>query len=371
MTRRVMIHVQHLLGTGHLKRMSLLANALAKAEQDVTLVSGGLPAPQIAVAPEVRFVQLPPVRTIDAAFSGLADDQGKAIDDAFRSERTGRLLEVFDQVRPDALIVELFPLGRRQLRFELLPLLERARPRTGLIACSVRDIVNRRPHREAEALDWLNAFFDLLLVHGDEALTPIADSVPGIASFGGEVLHTGYIAEPLPPPLKPGQPEILVSAGGGASGAQIFEAAVGASALHDGPEVWRIRHGAGTSEDVLAQWRQQAAPSAILEPVAADFTARLQGASLSVSQFGYNTAVELMQTTTPALAVPYRGEGETEQSRRAEALAPLGFGIMSETALSAEALAAAARRALDVPARQAGGVNLGGIGAAVRRIAGG
>lgn len=362
MTARVMIHVQHLLGVGHLKRMSLLAGALAGRGAQVALISGGPPAPQIAMPPGVDFRQLPPVRARDERFSGLVDADGREIDDAFRAGRRDRLLALYEEIRPDILVVELFPLGRRQLRFELLPLLERARPACRRIACSVRDIVNRRPRREAEALSWLGRYFDLLLVHGDVRLTPIADSVSGIGGFPGEVVHTGYLAEPLPEPAGE-RGEILVSAGGGAAGRRLFAAAAEASMLLRGEidAPWRFRHAAATPASQIADWRALAAPAAIFEPVAPDFRARLQRAALSVSQLGYNTAVDLMQSGTRAVIVPFEAEGETEQARRAAALGPLGLHVVRESGLSGVALAAAARAALAGAPPSAASVDLAGL----------
>lgn len=363
MSRRVMIHVQHLLGVGHLKRMVLLAGALAARGAEVTLVSGGMPAHHLPVAAGVHFRQLPPVRAKDQRFSGLVDAEGRDIDDRFRNARRDALLSLFEAVQPDVLIVELFPLGRRQLRFELLPLLEQAAEVCGTVACSVRDIVNRRPHREAEALDWLNRYFGMLLVHGDERWTPIADSVPGIARFEGQVIHTGYIAEPLPP-AGGSTDEVLVSAGGGAAGARLFGAAAEASRiLPPGTAgTWRFRHSPETPDRQLAVWRAAAAPGSVFEPVAPDFRARLGRAALSVSQLGYNTAVDLIQSGVRAVVAPYEGEGETEQVRRASALAPLGFHVVPESALDGPALAEAVRAAMASPApARPGRIDLEGL----------
>ncbi|PJK31061.1 glycosyl transferase [Minwuia thermotolerans] len=369
MTDRVMIHVQHLLGVGHLKRMAMLAGALAEHGAAVTLVSGGPPAPQIALPSDVEFRQLPPVRAKDLRFSGLIDGEGRDVDDEFLGRRRDKLLAIFEERRPDILVIELFPLGRRQLRFELLALLDQAQGRCRTIACSVRDIVNRRPARESEALAWLQQYFNLLLVHGDARLTPIVDSVPGIGAFRGRIVHTGYLAEPMPGPA--GEGEILVSAGGGASGERLFEAAVGASALLRGkvPYRWRFRHGAGTPSARLKEWRAAAASGSVFESVAPDFRARLRGAVLSVSQLGYNTAVDLMQCGTRAVVVPFEGESETEQLRRAAALAPFGLRVVHESGLAAPALAAAVRTALSAPAPVfAGAVDLDGLTCAAETL---
>ena len=46
------------------------------------------------------------------------------MDDAFKERRRDLLLQAFRDCSPDIVIIEAFPFGRRQMRFELLPLLE-------------------------------------------------------------------------------------------------------------------------------------------------------------------------------------------------------------------------------------------------------
>jgi len=68
---------------------------------------------------------------------------GVDVDDALRARRRTALLAAFAETRPDAVILESFPFGRRAFRFELDPLSAAVRetgPRPRLI-CSVRDIV--------------------------------------------------------------------------------------------------------------------------------------------------------------------------------------------------------------------------------------
>lgn len=337
MSGRVMIHVQHLLGVGHLSRAARLANALDLAGMDVALVSGGREAPQITTRPRVRRVQLPSMRAADASFSTLLDENDRPIDDRFRRNRCNRLLNQYEDFRPELLVTELFPFGRRQLRFELLPLLEMAhRDRhCRTIACSVRDIVNRRPHREGEMLEWLNRYYRLVVVHGDESFLPLQDNAPFLDRYRGAVLHTGYLTDARPAPTRPEPGEVLVSAGGGAVGETLFETAATARRSSTlGHLVWRFRHARDVAPETVARWRVLAGPGAIFEPVAPDFTERLAVARLAIGQIGYNTAAELLATGTPAVIVPFAGGDETEQPRRAAHLARLGFPTVAEADLT-------------------------------------
>ena len=72
------------------------------------------------------FVQLPPCKAADSTFLALIDEHGRPVTESWKENRRARLLDVFDAVRPDVVMVEMFPFGRRALEFEILPLLERA-----------------------------------------------------------------------------------------------------------------------------------------------------------------------------------------------------------------------------------------------------
>ena len=153
MTLRIFIAVTHLLGAGHLTRAAALARALAGAGHETTLVSGGMPFALIAGA-GFEFVQLPPVRTAGSDFRALLDEAGHAIATERLARRRTMLLEAFRAAKPDVVITELFPFGRRVLAKEFIALLEEAhrrKPRP-LVVSSARDILvaPAKPERVAE-----------------------------------------------------------------------------------------------------------------------------------------------------------------------------------------------------------------------------
>ncbi len=201
MSGRILFHVQHLLGIGHLRRAAILARAFAAAGHDVVLTSGGMPAPEIDVG-GARFVQLKPVRSTDKLFKVLVDEDGIVIDETFKARRAALLVETLRAHRPDILIVELFPFGRRQMRFELLPLVEAARalPNRPRIVSSVRDILvqSPKPERVAEMVDLFERWFDDVMVHGDPAFIPFARTFPEHARLAARTHHTGYVIGGLP-----------------------------------------------------------------------------------------------------------------------------------------------------------------------------
>jgi predicted glycosyltransferase len=114
MSLRVLIAVTHLLGAGHLTRAAALARAFAQEGHETTLVSGGSPA-HLADFDGIGFVQLPPVRIIGTDFKTLLNENGAPVDAARLEQRRDLLRQTLLAARPDVIITELFPFGRRVL----------------------------------------------------------------------------------------------------------------------------------------------------------------------------------------------------------------------------------------------------------------
>jgi predicted glycosyltransferase len=347
MKKRVFFYVQHLLGIGHLKRAAVIAAALEKAGFEVTLASGGTPVPGIEV------LQLPPASSRD--FRQLLDPQGRPVDEAWKRRRTDLLLSEYEKAKPDALVVELFPFGRRQMRFELLPLLERAAG--ALVVCSVRDLIQPRPGREEEVLATFERYFDRVLVHGDERLAKL-DLTFGLAPrLAGRLHYTGYVVGEPAGEGAAGRGEVLVSAGGGAVGRRLVETAIEARALTSlRSRTWRVLAGVNSKELPFLQDEK-----IIVEQARNDFTLLLRNCVLSISQAGYNTVMETLQAGARAVLVPYSGAGESEQALRARAFSRF-FEAVEEPALTPQSLAAAVDRAAARERPPAGAVDLGGAG---------
>src|SRR5690606_33536354 len=192
---KILFYVQHLLGIGHLKRTATLARNMMRAGFDVTVVSGGH---EIDVElGGARLIQLPATRATDLYFKVLVDEEGRQIDDEWRSRRAARLLEIYYETKPDMLITELFPFGRRQMRFELLPLLEAAKNDTPrpLIISSVRDILvaQSKPGRNEEMLELVERYFDYVMVHGDPDLISLDKTFPHTERIRNKLFYTGYV----------------------------------------------------------------------------------------------------------------------------------------------------------------------------------
>jgi predicted glycosyltransferase len=349
-----LVYVQHLLGIGHLARISRVAEGLAEAGVAVTIAQGGSPGAFPAPA-GVEIVQLPPAKVESGAMSVLLHADGRPFDEADRADRQARLLDIFERLRPDILIVEAFPFGRRPMRFELLPLLERARSiGTPLVACSIRDILqeSRKPGRAEETADTVERYIDIVLVHGDEAVTPLSLTFPLADRIAGRLRYTGLVGPKEMAPARE-RHDVIVSAGGGAVGMRLLRAAIGAkprSVFADGR--WLVLAGPNLPDAEWAMLRAAAEPDPgiDLRRNVPDLPARLQIAHLSVSQAGYNTVAEVLAAGCPAVLAPFAAGGETEQALRAAALARAGRAVaVEEAALTPERLADAIVAAAALP----------------------
>ncbi len=349
---RILIYVQHLLGIGHLHRSLWLARALARENFGVTVISGGISAGLPAPA-GVTMIQLPAVASADNSFSRLLDLDGNEIDDAFRDRRRSQLLEAFASIAPQVLITETFPFGRRMMRFELLPLLRAAksRSRPPIVIASIRDILQpkSKPGRNDEIVALLERYYDRVIVHGDPAISRLEDSFALAGAIAGKIAYSGYIsAPPAPePPADDGRNEVIVSAGGSATGLALLDTALAArdrcslSGLF-----WRLLVSPAIEPQRFADLRRRADAGTRVERNRSDFTGLLGRARLSISQAGYNTITDILRTGINALVVPFAEAGEIEQTLRARRLQQLGRLVMLEPErLSAANLAAAIEQA--------------------------
>jgi predicted glycosyltransferase len=349
--QRVLVYVQHLLGIGHLMRARLISEALAARGLDVHLVSGGMPIGGRMPA-GVRTVQLPPVRVSDASFTPLRDGEFNPVDDAFRARRRDLLLEAYDVARPDAVVFETFPFGRRSLRFELFPLLERidaTRPRP-LVIGSIREIlqIQQKPEREREMLDWAARWFDAIFVHGDPRFARFEDTFTFADELEPPVHYTGFVFSDGSRPRDvdvhgSGREEVVVSAGGGGVGIELLAAALAAqphSRFRD--RTWRVLAGPNIPDAGMARLRGLAGPRAVVERSRVDFASLLGRAFVSISQAGYNTTLDVLASGARPVVVPFTGNGETEQRARGERLRAFDLAVVvDDRTLTPEGLARA------------------------------
>lgn len=370
----VLIAVTHLLGIGHLVRARHLAGALAQAGYEVVLASGGMPDGRAANG--YRFVQLPPVRVVGTDFRNLLDEEAERATPERLGAREAGLAALARELRPDIVITEHFPFGRRQLAGEFLALIEAARaawPQV-VVLSSIRDVLVAplRPERLAEAHRCLEDLFDGVLVHGDRAFLPLEASWPVPPALAERLHYTGYLAAPAPVAEAPAASGgILVSGGGSAAALPLFRLALAAAELLPAQD-WHLLVGHGVAEQDFVALLRQAPANAVVERARPDFPALLRNCALSLSLAGYNTVLDLVQAGPRALVAPFDAGNETEQAIRAAALERAGLARLLRPEAGPGVLVAAIDEALAGGRPQRVSVDLDGAAgavAAVRRLA--
>ena len=350
----ILFWVQHLLGVGHLARTAALARGAAAHGFAAHIASGGPGVPDICTG-AAALHQLPALRAADASFRGLVSEHGAPVTDADWRARRKRLASVLRKIRPQLIVLEHFPFGRRAFREEIAGLLDCARSLgTIKVAVSVRDIlVGRKPERWAETAGFIERHVDRVFVHGDPAFVALDETFPLAARIAPILDYTGYV-DLLPAGAEAAaqaEPEILVSSGGGAVGSALRTAALALGAGPNGQPI-RVRAGPAVPAPDLGKLQALAGPRVVVERNRSDFRARLAACACSVSQAGYNTVVDLLKTGAPSVLIPFDAAGETEQMRRARRLEALDRAVvLPEASLTAQRLDEAIAAAQALPRR--------------------
>ena len=367
----VLFWVQHLLGSGHLKRVARIASALAESGTASVIASGGMPVATLDTG-KARLVQLPPVRAGDEGFSTLVDGAGRRVDAACLEERRRRLENLARHLDARLVVTETWPFGRRQFTPEVLALIEAARRRRPdtVVVSSVRDILQRpsRPARHDAMRDLALQHCNHVMVHGVESFVPFGETFRHADALSHRLVYTGYVAD-VPPAAGdrgPGQGEIVVSAGGGAVGRELFEAAMAAPphSRRARRRRWRLLVG----DSGVAPCEHQ---GMVIQTNRADFPELLSRCAVSVSQGGYNTVAELLGARARAVVAPWSGAGETEQRERAKHLQRRRLAVvLDDTALTPRGIAGAVDEAFDLQPGDIDDISLDGARESARLVSG-
>ncbi|EJN06212.1 glycosyltransferase [Phyllobacterium sp. YR531] len=360
---RVFFYVQHLLGIGHLARASHIARALVDNGFDLTMVTGGSNVPGFP-GHGIRKIALPPLLAGNAGFSGLVDGNSQPASEDYLNNRRELLLHAFHEAKPDIVIIEAFPFGRRQMRFELMPLLEAIKSTVPkpILVTSVRDILQERakPGRDEETVSLIKSHFDHVLVHGDPNFVALHDTFPLAKSITDKIIYTGLVAGSVAQP-SPDKFDIVVSAGGGAVGFDLLRSASESARQSSFQGTWCLITGPNLPEADFARLYADSPENVTIVRFRQDFPALLQNARLSISQAGYNTVCDMLRAQCRSILVPFTAGGETEQSVRATRLEALGLAVaLPENGLTAAMLTGAITSALDLASRPEHNLDLNG-----------
>lgn len=343
---KILHYCQHVLGIGHFLRSMEIAAAFS--DHSVFFVEGGDPLPGFQAPAHVRRIALPPLR-MDPEFRNLETAAGDVRE--VQQSRKEILLDLLEAVRPDVLLIELFPFGRKRFQFELIPLLEKnaASSRRALVVCSLRDILVEKADPEAyeeKVISLVNRYFDLILVHADPTCVRLEETFRRVRDIQPPVLYTGYVIRALPGPRPPRVPgRMVLSTGGGRVGVELIEAVFRALTRLPNPELRLHVHEGPFMDpaDKEALSARAAADGRISwHPFSHVFLKELAQAQLSVSMAGYNTCMDILASGVQALVYPF--PQNREQALRAERLEARGV-LRVIRSLDPENLAAQMREA--------------------------
>jgi predicted glycosyltransferase len=343
----LLFYCQHSVGLGHLMRSYALSARLAQRFR-VVLVCGGTLPDGIAPPPGVEIVPLPALGVANGRFG--AEHPRFTVERAW-AERARLIEAAFTRTRPSVVLVELFPFGRAKFAREIVPLLEAARRAGALTACSLRDLLVTRRSDQAEhdarACALANTWMDAVLVHSDPRFARLEDTFGAAGRLAVPVHYTGFVVADGGEAVPRGS-HVLISAGGGRVGAPLMRAALAAQAIARLP-IRLIAGPLAPAEDWAALHAAAAGrPGVELVRSVGDLRSELARAAASISQCGYNTALEVVRARVPALVVPYATPEEDEQTRRARRLERLGaLRVLPPAELSPDRLAAELRALRD------------------------
>jgi predicted glycosyltransferase len=197
-------------------------------------------------------------------------------------------------------------------------------------------------------------------VHSDPSFARLEESFHPRTRLSPSVHHTGFVVSHRrqAPRDRSGNSRIVVSAGGGHYGFQLLNTAIEAHTLLSETESLTMKVVAGPFLPE-AQWEDlrlaiSGRRGVTLVRSLPDLFSELSRARASISQCGYNTAMEIIQAQIPALVVPFADGGEDEQLKRARRLEALGgVRVLEQREMTPERMAEEIRKLMSFQPRTA------------------
>ena len=368
--KKILFYVQHLLGVGHVFRARRLCQGFAKAGFLTEILFGGVPLPDMKFEAE-NIHYLPPIKAGAIDYSFNVDANGNPLSEEYMANRQQILLEHFSHSEPDLILFEAWPFGRRVLRHEIAAMLDHAAQRTRppLVVTSVRDILQerRKPGRNEETLVAIEKYVDAILVHSDRQLITLNDTYPLAKDIEDKLHYTGFVrAESANDEVPIEIFDVIVTIGGGAFGAGLIETALEARSISKLANAkWCLCTGPNLPGDVVKRLKDACGEGVTIKTFLPNLSRHLEKAKLSISQAGYNTAMDVLSAgergECRAVLVPSDIAGQTEQLRRSELLHQNGLVYnLPESQLDAQSLANAIDQAMTLP-QKATNIDFSGV----------
>jgi predicted glycosyltransferase len=343
---------ESLVGSGHARIQSALARALQGDGWRVGVVTSSRERIQGFDFGEAEIFWQPSLKLCSPSadpykMSNLVTPHGLSlVDDLdYQAERREYLLNLYDRLKPRAVITEMWPFARANFDFELIPLADHieAQGEKGAALFSIaRDImfppslsspdsVHVEENRHRIARKYFKSGH--ILVRGDDAVLPLETSV-GVLSedLKDRLCYVGYFG--LTGPYDTSEEhrigDVLVTSGGGVTqeSLEMFKACIAVkdrTSLSD--RIWRILIPNTCPLESRREIERcaEGVPGIIVEDNRPDFVELLSTAPLIICHGG-NTIIEALSLRTRVLVIPREyAKNNREQQIRARAFETEGL----------------------------------------------
>ena len=276
----------------------------------------GLVQSQIGSGHFVRMKQIQKGLRNKHHYMNLQHIQGKISHEDMAKRIVGQM-EMIADYKPDVLLLEGFPFMRYAWYEEhngILEILKLAKNMKCHIVSSVRDIaIPHNEKRAAFAVEMLNQYIDLVLVHGDKSFIKLEDSFPYIDLIDVPLEYTGYITDLYKPNTKTQRHGVLVSGASGSVADLVFDKALEMYKQSTKKEPWTFIISDKHPSDSVKKFKKYAKTKKDIKIVSdittRDFRKLLVQSRLSISQCGYNTFLDSYITETPTTFIPFTDNG--------------------------------------------------------------
>ncbi len=334
--RRVLIYSHDTFGLGHLRRCRAIAHALVQHDpgMSVLILSGSPIIGNFEFRERVDFVRIPGVIKLQ---NGEYTPLKLPMDiEETVTLRANIIRHTALSYEPDVFIVDKEPHG---MRGEVLDTLEALKDRGTQLVLGLRDILDdpvllAPEWQNKNVLPALENLYDEIWIYG---LPQVSNPLEGLdlpQKVARKTVYTGYLRRALrtstqAPDEMPfgGKPYILVTAGGGGDGEQMFDWVLRAYENDPAQPVPAFFvFGPFLDPDLQAQFSARMERLDNVESITFDNhpEAFISNASGIVAMGGYNTFCEILSFDKPALIVP-RTKPRLEQFLRASRMQDMGL----------------------------------------------
>ncbi|WNV04392.1 glycosyltransferase [Candidatus Methylospira mobilis] len=357
---KALIWGESLVGSGHARVQSELARKLQEKGWEVSVITSSKAHTDHFDFGKANMIYQPQLKlktpeSDPYKIANLVTPDGKSLstDMEYRKQRKEKLLNVYYDIRPDAIITEMWPYARANFDFELIPLAEAIKndenrdltpaPRLYSIARDIMfppkisspDSPGLNNDRHTIAYKYFKA--GSIFARADKSIISLEASIGAIPEHLYQnieyVGYFGYRPRQKDPDIRDETREVLVSSGGGVTRDSItlYKKSIAARKFSSFKNrIWRILIPHGCSTETLMEISSLASAEdsggrIIVEHNRTDFPDLLSNAALLICHGG-NMIVEAVSANIPLLVVPRQfAKNNLEQQIRARAFYDKGL----------------------------------------------